>query len=399
MRQANIPFTLKWLFFDAKSGAGKEIFNCKGCHGTHDIKKPESLASKPNNSNAADFCGRCHPDQKAQHLNSEHQKAFLNNNPNAPTCIYCHSKPITKYWIKDEIELKVKQQQLCLSCHNAENGKSITMKTIKFNESNHGKVFLGGRKEAASCIDCHGIHNIQKSDSTQSIINKFKVADLCRKCHISINQEFMTSVHGIALQRGDNDAPSCIKCHNEHDVMKSPITSDKHLYWDFLQKSSVWDYIDKKQATKNRMINCISCHADEEFISRHNFQSFAKVHDFLPYPDKHLNNVRCVECHSANSSQNMPHNILPRNKAIRKCEVCHADNSKLLNTFSKFTKEKYIEKDGFFKGTFLRDGGMAGITHNNFIDSIVVVLLGLLITALIIHGAARWYFKRERGTN
>jgi hypothetical protein len=224
------------------------------------------------------------------------------------------------------------------------------------------------------------------------------VADLCRKCHISINQEFMTSVHGIALQKGDNDAPSCIKCHNEHDVWKSPLTSDSKLYWNFLNKSSVWDYLNKTQVTKNKMINCISCHANEEFISRHKFQSLAKVHNFLPYADKHLINVRCVDCHSANSGQNMPHNILPRGKAIRKCEVCHSDNSKLLNTFSKFTKEKYIEKEGFFKGTFLRDGGMAGITHNNFIDSIVAIVLGLLILILIIHGVSRWYFKREKGT-
>ncbi|MDQ1265044.1 MAG: hypothetical protein QG635_194, partial [Bacteroidota bacterium] len=79
-------------------GSNSVLFDCKKCHGTHGISKPEISLSKPGATNAVEFCGSCHKEQKEQHIKSEHYAAYLKNNPNAPTCTYCHSKPITKYW-------------------------------------------------------------------------------------------------------------------------------------------------------------------------------------------------------------------------------------------------------------------------------------------------------------
>lgn len=364
----------------------KELFNCKGCHGVHDIKKPNMTISKPGSSNATEFCGNCHKQQKEQHLKSEHYKAFLKNNPNAPTCTYCHSQPITKYWIKDEIELKEKQLQLCLSCHKKDpNGAEKTMKTIDYTNSNHGKAHDKGHKEAAACIDCHGIHNIMKSDSVKSIINKFNAPQLCRQCHIGIAQEFLTSAHGMALNKGNKDAPSCLTCHNEHYSNKVPEYNEANFAKNYLKPNIL---------IKNGMIYCAVCHSDDEFQKRNHLKPFEQAHSFIPNRDLYMQDVRCVECHSSNSASGMPHHILPQTKAVKNCFECHKNDTYMLTRLSKHEKTKAKREMGEIKGALFSDGGLIRSSFNLLFDSLGLILIGLLIISIIIHSILRFYFKR-----
>lgn len=367
-------------------GSNKDLFDCKRCHGTHDITKPKQSLFTSAGNNSIEFCGKCHKDQKDQHLKSEHYKAYLNKNPNAPTCSSCHSKPITKYWIKDEIELREKQLQLCLSCHkDKKDGKSQTLKTIDYQNSNHGKAHSKGFKEAATCIDCHGIHNIMKSDSAGSSIYKTRVPQLCRKCHMTITQEFLTTAHGIALTQGNKDAPACLTCHNEHYANKVPEYNAQNF------KNS---YLDPDILIKNKMIYCAVCHSNDEFQKRNNLKAFDDAHSFLPNRDLYMKDVRCVECHSSNSSAGMPHHILPQSKAIKNCMECHKDDNWLLTRLSKHEKTKAKREMGAIKGALFTDGGLTRATFNLLFDSIGVIAIGLILVSIIIHSFLRWYFKR-----
>ncbi len=367
----------------------KELLNCKGCHGVHDISKPKQTLSLPGSKNSIEFCGNCHKEQKQQHLKSEHYKAFLKNNPNAPTCSSCHAKPITKYWIKDELELRDKQLQLCLSCHKDEkNGLTKTMKTVDYLNSNHGKAHDRGRKEAATCIDCHGIHNIMKSDSVSSNINRFNAPQLCRKCHLSITQEFMTSAHGMGLTKGNKDVPSCMTCHNEHNASKVPEFNAENFKKNFLKSDIL---------IKNKMIYCAVCHSDDDFQKRNHLKTFEKAHDFLPNRDLYMQDVRCVECHSANSASGMPHHILPQSKAIKNCMECHENDTWLLTRLSKHEKTKAKREMGNIAGALFNDGGLTRSTFNLLFDAIGLIAIGLIIVSIIIHSFLRWYFKRAGG--
>ena len=372
----------------ANVGANKELSNCKNCHGTHKITKVKSTLSALGSGNATEFCGRCHAKQKAEHLTSLHQAAFLNKNIYAPTCDYCHQRQITKYWIKDEVELKEKQQELCLSCHEFKENTSHFFKTIKFANSNHGRAVSRGKKEAASCIDCHGIHSIQRSNSAKSITNKFNVAELCRKCHISIFQEFMTSPHGISLKSGNKTSPGCINCHNEHYKDKYPEISDEALKANLLNRSIL---------ESSKMIYCAQCHTNNEIIEKNNLKSLTIAHNFLPELSKHFDKIKCVECHSANSNDNMPHNIFPAANAKKDCNECHKDNSIAIAQTAKFDKNAEIEKTGSFAGRFLSSAGIDGLTRNMLSDSLAVIAIALLIIGLIFHGALRMYFNRKGG--
>jgi len=380
-------FHPQMAYFNA--GSNKELFNCKGCHGTHDIAKPKTSLAQPGASNAIEFCGKCHKEEKQQHLKSEHYLAYLKNNPNAPTCTTCHSKPITKYWIKDEIELKEKQLQLCLSCHKNDNtGNAKTLKTINYENSNHGKAHAKGHKEAAACIDCHGIHNIMKSDSVKSNINRFVAPQLCRKCHPSIVQEFLTTAHGMALTQGNKDAPSCLTCHNEHNSSQIPPYDPKNLKKNYLKEEIL---------IKNKMIYCAVCHSNDDFQKRNHLKTLEKAHDFLPNRDLYMQDVRCVECHSSNSASYMPHHILPQSKAIKNCVDCHDNDTWLLTRLSKHEKTKAKREMGNIKGAIFNDGGLTRSTFNLLFDSLCLIILGLMAISIVIHSLLRWYFRRTGG--
>ena len=55
----------------------------------------------------------------------------------------------------------------------------------------------------------------------KSPINKFNVPTTCAKCHANVKAEYMQSIHGTAVQRGNWQAPVCTDCHGIHTI-KAP---------------------------------------------------------------------------------------------------------------------------------------------------------------------------------
>jgi cytochrome b subunit of formate dehydrogenase len=144
----------------------------------------------------------------------------------APTCIGCHRQAVTA--ATDEADLaKVKQTQerMCLSCHL--DNKDVRERTgmsrgfvQAYDKSVHGAALQRGNGKAASCVDCHGSHDMQKSLVPSSPTNKMHIPDVCAKCHARIANEYRASIHGVMLAKGNKDAPACTDCHGEHSIMK-----------------------------------------------------------------------------------------------------------------------------------------------------------------------------------
>ena len=72
----------------------------------------------------------------------------------------------------------------------------------------------------ANCASCHGFHNIFPSSDVRSSVNADNLNQTCGRCHVKIYGEYKRSTHGRAvLAKGNKDAPSCINCHGEHDIL------------------------------------------------------------------------------------------------------------------------------------------------------------------------------------
>jgi len=180
---------------------GTPDVSCKGCHGTHEVKTKYSPSSPTHFTNSTNYCGKCHTSEKEQHIKSVHFVELQHNNPNAPTCIYCHSHPVTRNHKITKLEMKRNQEELCLSCHLNDKMKqtSFSKSLIDYDQSVHGLAIKKGNQAAAICTDCHGVHDLEKKDSPNSRISTKNVSKICGQCHVGIAQEYKISVHGIAL--------------------------------------------------------------------------------------------------------------------------------------------------------------------------------------------------------
>lgn len=130
------------------------------------------------------------------------------------TCVDCH-------FDVSEIPHRQRPKRVnCTHCHYKGNAEGAPQSDayLEYYESVHGKAIAKGNPKAPLCQDCHGSHAIQKTKSPGSSVSRFRVAEMCGRCHIEIYAQYKTSIHGVALEKGIGEAPSCTGCHGEHKI-------------------------------------------------------------------------------------------------------------------------------------------------------------------------------------
>lgn len=342
---------------------------CADCHGGHDVAPVESWASDP-----IAACRSCHTDFGDDPVIQELHENVVPNLGEGQSCRTCHadSPPATAdggckdchsllqgtltLASGDELSLNVHADQIvgsvhgdrtiqgvaypalqCVDCHNAEDYQfphapveTATAREYTLSkeavcadchegifELNHTSVhaiaLAEGNLDAASCVDCHGAHDIQPPNEPRE-----RVSQTCGKCHSTIHDEYVQSVHGAALLGEQNpDVPVCSDCHGAHDIT-DPTTAQFRLQSPQL---------------------CAQCHADDALMAKYNISTDVfdtYVADFhgttvtmfeKTAPDHPTNSAVCYDCHGV-------HNILPatdensqvlRENLLATCRQCHPD--------------------------------------------------------------------------
>ncbi len=218
----------KSVHWESSTGQGRIINNCLTCHGIHNMKSVNSPSSKVHGKNIVNICGGCHS-------NASLIKKY---NPNLPV---------------DQLE--------------------------KYKTSIHGQRIFSGDYKAATCVSCHGNHNIRKPNDPLSKIYVSNLPSTCNKCHgdanymkqynIPTNQfkEYKSSVHGIALfEKGDNSAPTCNTCHGNHAASPPEVESISKvcgichsLPSEMFQESPHKEVFDKEDVHE-----CSACHGNHK---------------------------------------------------------------------------------------------------------------------------------------
>ncbi len=177
-------------------------------------------------------CQKCHAEQYSRVLDSVHQRAFAAGNFEAAVCTDCHN-PHTQQRLTDEVtgeilpEARLLIPETCARCHNT------IYETYK--QSIHGAALTEeGNTDVPTCIDCHGVHNIQDPTTAQF---RNDTPLLCAKCHTDpsimnkygistkVYDTYVTDFHGttVALfEKVHPDWPTnkavCTDCHGIHDI-------------------------------------------------------------------------------------------------------------------------------------------------------------------------------------
>jgi predicted CXXCH cytochrome family protein len=103
-------------------------------------------------------------------------------------------------------EFQLERYASCESCHEEQ--------ATRQHDSVHAAALASGTLEAATCVDCHGSHDIQQPD-----VPRQRISLTCGKCHGAIFEQYRASVHGEALLvDGNPDVPTCIDCHGVHNI-------------------------------------------------------------------------------------------------------------------------------------------------------------------------------------
>jgi hypothetical protein len=214
-------------------------------------------------------------------------------------CVECHQDLAT---IVDFPHPEKLAKVDCAACHDDE--------VKKYAGSVHATARREGSQYAASCVDCHGMHDIRASSDPQSPTHHLQLAATCAKCHgdpeviakggipEDVTKNFADSIHGKALSRsGLVVAPTCSDCHGSHDILKH---GDP--------KGSV--------GPGHVPATCGKCH---EGIAR---QFGTGVHG-AALAKGESNAPSCQTCHTAHAIQRTDKSEWQLS-AIRQCGTCHA---------------------------------------------------------------------------
>jgi predicted CXXCH cytochrome family protein len=229
------------------------------------------------------------------------------NEEGALACTDCHGEdafPHDNLPAANHREYTITQSNACIDCH--------TEQAENLADDVHYTALVDGNLRAATCVDCHGAHDVQPPAE-----NPQRISETCGECHQIVFNEYAQSVHGQALFAGDENVPTCVDCHGVHGI-QHPTTP---LF-------------------RNRSPElCADCHADAELMAQYDittnvFNSYlsdfhGKTVELFQQTDPNVasNKAVCYDCHGV-------HDILPADDAssqvIREnllitCRECHPD--------------------------------------------------------------------------
>lgn len=210
------PFHVQ-MMHSGPEDTGADV-NCKGCHGTHNVKSFITKSKKEVNI----LCTGCHSGQHKEFLGSAHNTNISLGGKEIPGCLSCHEKQITGTSFGGDLsKTKLAQEQLCQECHfhgnNPDANKSKTNALIPDHTySLHNKLLKNGMGNAASCINCHEKHLVLPVLNPDSKVSVKNITATCGGCHNEIMKLYKSGIHSKKASEGNKEAPLCDDCHNEH---------------------------------------------------------------------------------------------------------------------------------------------------------------------------------------
>ena len=338
------------------------VLGCTDCH-----KDVKAVPHDP--APATPACATCHAEQQTAYDHGIHAKAVAGGNTNAARCQDCHGN-VHEVLPSSDPKSKLAHgniPQTCGACHKqqlvmASSGVSSAPFSL-YEQSVHGKAVAAGSEKAAVCTDCHGNHDILGAGDPKSPIAKLNVPQTCAKCHDNIRQEFVQSIHGEAIARGNWAAPVCTDCHGIHTI-KAP--NDP--------RSAV--------ASANVQNTCAVCHSSvklsAEFgVSGNRVSTYLASYHGMASKVGSTTVANCASCHSA-------HNILPSSDP--RSTINHANLAKTCGQCHPGANNKFITSKVHLDGAAKADVGSKVIAYINkfYIWMIVAVIGGMLLHNLIV---------------
>lgn len=199
--------------------------------------------------------------------------------------------------------------EVCMDCHadpdlvretEYKEGTSVFVDMKQLDASIH---------EGMDCVDCHADADDGHPEQLES--------PACADCHDDAAEEYATSLHGVALARGEKDAPTCADCHGGHRI-RPAADPESTIY------------------PQKIPFTCATCHANVDFIKRRpvglgspleGYQQ--SVHFKALMEGKH--GATCTDCHNAHAlfKPSDPRSAIYDANVPATCGQCHGEIQKV----------------------------------------------------------------------
>lgn len=181
--------------------------SCSDCHNPHTqttLWSPNDSLSKVNRIWIPNTCAQCHSQIYETYRQSVHgQDLTAGSNFDVPTCIDCHG--VHKIQDPQTASFRSSSIEMCANCHT--NPLVMDKYGISTDVLNtyvadfHGTTVLLFEKQhpdemtnKAVCYDCHGIHDIARTDDPEKGLQiKQNLLATCKKCHPDAEANFPDS--------------------------------------------------------------------------------------------------------------------------------------------------------------------------------------------------------------
>ncbi len=191
---ANYTKTIDGVHYHALARGDVMAPTCVDCHGAHTTTRPGSPRAEISRT-----CAKCHEGVSRVYLQSVHGRALVEeDNQDVPVCTDCHrSHDIAG---PREREWRLHTPELCGACHTdparmQRYGLSVQVLQTYLDDF-HGKTASlqrreqGGDAVTALCTDCHGVHDIARTDDPASNVMRANLVRTCRRCHPGATDNF-----------------------------------------------------------------------------------------------------------------------------------------------------------------------------------------------------------------
>ena len=343
------------------------MFNCVDCH--------TDVTQSPHETTPAKLsCAQCHAEAQAAYDRSFHAQAHKKGDGQAATCIDCHGSPHELLPASDP-KSRVNHANIAATCGTC-HGQKFVMEAsghsaqpfISYEESVHGRAVASGSEKAAVCTDCHGVHEILSASDPKSSIFKFNVPATCAKCHSAAEQEYVQSIHGQAIQRGNWQAPVCTDCHGIHSIKA-------HLD----PNSSV-------SATNLARVTCARCHegvrlSQEMGIPGSRATTYLESYHGLASKLGSQIVANCASCHGVHNilPSSDPHSMVNKANLLKTCGQCHPGIG-----------EKFIVGKVHVDAPLSADVGSVAV---RWIRKLYLGMIFVVIGAMLLHNLLIWRQK------
>lgn len=298
-------------------------------------------------------CLECHSDESLTMKKGEKEVSIFVDEAklaasvhSTNSCHGCHSD-LTSAHPDDSVAAKPVNCSACHPRHSESYGASV-----------HGLAAAQGNTGSATCVDCHGTHDVLRPNSPESPLHYSRLASTCGTCHDQEAKDVGESVHGKALAAGRREAPTCTDCHFEHQI--------RSLAGVDAQSSDV----------------CSTCHASERLNTKYRLpgdrvKTFFDSYHGLASRYGSTTAANCGSCHGFHKvlpSSDPASTIHPTNLA-ETCGKCHPGAS------DYFVQSK-IHVD---LSTATADGNDLGTQVNWWVRKIYLGMIIVVIGGMLLH--------------